>query len=388
MRVILTLALLWGAATARANDLSLSPVSLTRESSGQLILQFRPSPEPVVAFQFDADYDASALQLTAFAGEAARRAGKVLQFTQVRPGRVRFVISGWNQTAVLEGPLVRFLISSLPGAAQGEYRISISNLTATYPNGFSAPVSATGGTVTIQAGAAVRLADTGVMNAGSFSNGPVAPGEIVTLMGAGIGPAAGTVPDRAASSLVLGGVSVWFDGVQAPLLYAGPGQINVVTPFGLGGSSTEVVVRNGSLTAGNVRVAVVASAPGIFTIAANGAGPAAALNQDTTVNSAGNPARRGDIVSIFATGAGALSPAGRDGALGQGTAQRAVLPVKVLIGGIEAEVLYAGAAPGLIAGALQVNCRVPAGSPVGAAVEVELKVGGATSGPGVTLSVR
>lgn len=388
MRVILTCAILWGSSAIRANDLSLSPVSLTRESSGQVTLQFRPSPEAVTAFQFDVDYDASALQLTAFAGEAAKRAGKVLQSAPAGPGRLRILVTGWNQTAILEGPLVRFLVSSLPGASLGGHLLSINNLTATFPNGYSAPVRGGGSTAEVLAGAPARLVEAGVMNAASFSSGAVAPGEIVTLIGAGIGPAAGTVPEDAVSRTVLGGTSVWFDGAQAPLLYAGPGQINLVTPFGLRGGSTEVTVLRGGLSMGSVRVAVTPAVPAIFTGSANGAGPAAALNQDATVNSPNNPARRGQTISLFATGAGALSPQGSDGAVGQGTAQRPLLPVTVRIGGLEAEVLYAGSAPGLIAGTLQINCRVPESSPVGVAVELELKVGGVAGAAGATLSVR
>ncbi len=50
--------------------------------------------------------------------------------------------------------------------------------------------------------------------------------------------------------------------------------------------------------------------------------------------------------------------------------------------------LYAGAAPGLIAGILQVNVRIPAGAPVGPAVEVGLEVGDVRSPAGVTLVIR
>jgi uncharacterized protein (TIGR03437 family) len=375
-------------ALAQANDLSLSPVSLSKESSGSMTLRFTPSPEPVVAFQFDLDYDPSAIRLTAFAGEAARLAGKTLYTAQLSPSRVRYLLTGWNQTAILEGPLVRFLVGSTPQAALRESTVTLSNLATTYPNGFSAPLTASGASITVIPGAPVRLVEAGILNAAAFSSGPLAPGEITTLLGTGIGPTAGTSPDRSTSSTVLGGTSVWFDGVPAQLLYADPGQINLVAPFGLTGRTTELVVRNGSLITASVRVPVAAVAPGVFTLSANGTGPAAVLNQNATVNSASNPAARGQIVSIFATGAGAMDPPGRDGALGQGTGQRPILPVSVKIGGIEAEILYAGSPPGLIAGALQVNCRVPANSPTGAAVEVELTVGGVSSGPGTTLSVE
>jgi uncharacterized protein (TIGR03437 family) len=60
----------------------------------------------------------------------------------------------------------------------------------------------------------------------------------------------------------------------------------------------------------------------------------------------------------------------------------------VTIGGLPAEVLYAGGAPGLVAGLLQVNARVPEGVTAGPAVPITLVVGAAQSQPGVTLVVQ
>ncbi|MBK5291093.1 MAG: hypothetical protein JJE04_05265 [Acidobacteriia bacterium] len=53
-----------------------------------------------------------------------------------------------------------------------------------------------------------------------------------------------------------------------------------------------------------------------------------------------------------------------------------------------AELLYAGAAPGLVAGVLQVNVKVPAGIAPGQSVPVQFAVGGVSSRSGVTLAVR
>jgi len=61
--------------------------------------------------------------------------------------------------------------------------------------------------------------------------------------------------------------------------------------------------------------------------------------------------------------------------------------VTVSIGGQPAQVLYAGAAPGLVAGVMQVNVRIPDGIGTGV-VPVILQVGGAASPTGVTLNVQ
>ncbi|MBI1898990.1 MAG: hypothetical protein HYS04_21020 [Acidobacteria bacterium] len=63
---------------------------------------------------------------------------------------------------------------------------------------------------------------------------------------------------------------------------------------------------------------------------------------------------------------------------------RLLLPVKVFIDGIESEVLYAGGAPGLVAGVNQINVRVPEAATAG---EVVVRVGEAESPAGVKIAL-
>jgi hypothetical protein len=85
----------------------------------------------------------------------------------------------------------------------------------------------------------------------------------------------------------------------------------------------------------------------------------AALNQDGSVNSRTNPAHVGDIVSLFATGAGQTSPDGVDGLIPTDSFPIPLLPITVEVGGLPAKVLYAGAAPYLVSGLIQVNAQIP-----------------------------
>ena len=86
----------------------------------------------------------------------------------------------------------------------------------------------------------------------------------------------------------------------------------------------------------------------------------AALNEDGTINSQDNPAKTGSVVSIFGTGQGLADRPQVDGALADAPFATPLLPVRVTtFGGDELPVLYAGAAPGLINGVLQVNFRLP-----------------------------
>jgi uncharacterized protein (TIGR03437 family) len=137
----------------------------------------------------------------------------------------------------------------------------------------------------------------------------------------------------------------------------------------------------------NLQLSVADAAPALFTTDGSGVGPGAILNHDYTVNSPSNPAARGSAIMLFATGAGQTDPPGVDGQI-TGSTQRPLLPVSVRIGGIEARVSYAGAAAGMVAGTLQVNCMVPIESPVGYAIPIVLSVGKTSSQAGVTLAIQ
>jgi uncharacterized protein (TIGR03437 family) len=145
-------------------------------------------------------------------------------------------------------------------------------------------------------------------------------------------------------------------------------------------------VQSAGASSAPVAVAVAQTAPGVFTADGSGRGQAAAVNQDGTKNGAAAPAAAGSVISLFATGEGQTFPAGVDGKLAGDPLPHPVAVVTVTIGGAPAEVRYAGAAPGQIAGLMQVNVVVPGG--VTGAAAVVLTVGGAASQSGVTVAVR
>jgi uncharacterized protein (TIGR03437 family) len=165
-------------------------------------------------------------------------------------------------------------------------------------------------------------------------------------------------------------------------------QINVQVPYELAGEvSTQVVVRYRGASSPPVTVPVRPSAPGIFTITQDGRGQAALLNENSTVNSASNPAARGSVAQIFMTGQGQTNPAGLTGALPVFPTPAPTLPVTVTIGGRPAQTVFVGLAPGL-AGLLQINAVVPPDVTPGTAVELSVTIGAIASQAGVTLAVR
>jgi uncharacterized protein (TIGR03437 family) len=233
-----------------------------------------------------------------------------------------------------------------------------------------------------------------VVNGASGVPGALAAGEIVYIGGTNLGPATGVAATVTNNSLpnTLGNVQVTFDGIPAPLLYVSNMQINAIVPFGVAGrATTNVQVVYNSVSSGNISYRVADSAPGIFTLNQSGAGPGAILNQDYSVNSASNPAAKGSVVILYATGQGAGSPAYPDGALtpadGSGLSYPLTQPVTATVGGRAAQVLYAGSAPGFVAGAFQVNVQLPADVASGNQAVV-LTVGGASSQANVTLAVQ
>jgi uncharacterized protein (TIGR03437 family) len=235
---------------------------------------------------------------------------------------------------------------------------------------------------------------TAVKNAASYSSDAVSPGEIVAVGGVNIGPATPALlqlsPDGQSVTKSLGGVQVLFDGTPAAMIYASAGQVNTVVPYMVAGkSSTQVQVQYNGITSAALSMPVQAATPAIFTQDASGIGPGAILNQDYQVNSAANRAGRGDAIMVYCTGGGVTDPPGTDAAVTMAPYPQLTLPVTVTIGGIDAPVLYyVGAAPGAIAGLVQINAQVPTGVTPSSAVPISVKIGSWTSQPGVTVAVK
>jgi uncharacterized protein (TIGR03437 family) len=235
-----------------------------------------------------------------------------------------------------------------------------------------------------------------VVNAASGIAGGVSPGEILTIRGYGAGAAAVSGLTLNASGMVassLNGLQVTFDGKAAPLIYTSANQTNLIVPYEVAGNPSTVMQVVYAAAAGTLQTAawalpVVGSAPGVFTLDATGTGQAAVANEDGTINSPTNPAPRGSVISVYATGEGQTSPAGVTGSVTQSNTKTPLLLVTVSIGGVGASVQYAGSAPDEVAGLLQVNAVVPQGAGPGSAVPVVLSIGGIASQAGVTIAVK
>jgi uncharacterized protein (TIGR03437 family) len=166
-----------------------------------------------------------------------------------------------------------------------------------------------------------------VVNAASFSTGPVAPGEIISIFGTNLTS------------------SVTFDGTPATLVFASRTQVNVTVPFAVTAPSTMIQVGSSI----PVKLDVAPSAPGIF----------AAVP-------AGN-----NILTVYATGCGVLTT---------DDLRRCALPISTTVNDQPATVLYAGIAPGLVQGANQINIQLPDGA-ASSPLTIVLTAGDASSKP-------
>jgi uncharacterized protein (TIGR03437 family) len=307
-------------------------------------------------------------------------AGAKQQFTanvNYPNGAVRWTLSpplgNITQTGAYSAPLVIDTPTNVSVIAQ-----SLAN-----------PVAKAAATVTIMP-PPVSFSLAGITNAASFHNGAVAPGEIITIFGTDIGPPdlVGLQLDQQGRvSTSIGNTRVLFDGVAAPLVYSSFGQVAAIVPYEVDGhQNTQVQIEHNGQKSQLVSVPVTASAPALFTSSATGSGQAAVLNQDNLLNAI-YAAPRGSVVVLFGTGEGQTIPLGVNGLVANTTFPKPVLPVSVQIGGQDAQVLYAGAAPTLVAGVLQVNAVVPTGIQPGSSVPVVVKVGDVASSSNVTLNV-
>jgi uncharacterized protein (TIGR03437 family) len=253
------------------------------------------------------------------------------------------------------------------------------------------PIIAATLTVTQQAVQQPAPQITAIVNSASSAAGPISPGEIVTIYGSNMGPF------PAASNTVtygtqLANVQVMFGSTPAPLIFVSANQINAVVPYAVDGlNSVAVTVQYAGSSATPLTVPVQATTPGLFSRDASGSGPGAILNQDYSYNEKARPAPVGSDVKLYCTGTGITDPVLKDGALAPTTApfpKIVAQPVTVKVGGIPAQVLYAGPAPTLIAGLTQIDILVPSGVPAASSVPVVVTIGGVSSQANLTLAVQ
>ncbi len=230
----------------------------------------------------------------------------------------------------------------------------------------------------------------GIVNAASSAAGsPVAPGSIATVYGSFLIDSLFTA-SSSPLPLSLGGLSIQFGGgFSAPLFADSGGQVNFQVPWELAGQSqTTISATVNDLAGGTQSMTLAPFAPGIFSMNGQGTGQGAILDTSYRLVDSSNPAIAGStVLQIYCTGLGAVTSQPPSGwaPLDDQLSLTKTIPT-VMIGGVQARVLFSGLAPGSV-GEYQVDAIIPAGSPVGAAVPVVIAIGGAISNT-VTIAVQ
>ncbi len=281
----------------------------------------------------------------------------------------------WTPISSSEGKTIQFIVTA-------------TETNATKPNQpkFSANV------VTTTASAPVVAAL--VQNAASFVPGAISPGGLVTIYGTNL---ANTATSQAAPfPTSLGNMQVLLNdtasGTPLPLVYVSNSQVTaqISSDLPMLNTSYQMMVKVGSSPAAysvGFPVNATAATPAVFTTNLSGQGQGAVLNVAYQLVDSSHPASPGDAVQIFCTGLGIVSPAVPTGYPASLTVlSNTVNPVTVTIGGMPAQVLFHGLAPGY-AGLYQVNAVVPPGVPSGNQ-QVVLSVANQTSPAGVTIAIK
>jgi len=146
-----------------------------------------------------------------------------------------------------------------------------------------------------------------------------------------------------------------------------------------------LTVTADGVSSSKVSVQVQVASPGLFEASP---GSLLAINEDGRLNAADHGAAPGSFIVFYATGGGP-----HDAPLRAGEATpidrlyRLTLPCSVTVGDMPAEILFAGAAPALGTGLVQLNVRVP-DLPAGT-WPVVLKIADVSSNaPSVTVAAR
>ncbi len=199
-----------------------------------------------------------------------------------------------------------------------------------------------------------------------------APGMVLTVFGLQLAPSiagASSVP----LPLSMDGVDAAVNGVAAPLYYVSPVQLNLQIPYetAVNGTATLQINNNGQSTSQTFPVA--ATAPGIFT-------------DQTGAIVPNESAIRGQITTLYMTGAGSMTPRIPTGEAAVAGTSIANLPQPVqtttmTIGGVPTPIDFIGAHASLV-GVTQVNFQIPDKVGTGAQ-SVIVTVGGVSSAPAI-----
>jgi len=170
------------------------------------------------------------------------------------------------------------------------------------------------------------------------------------------------------------------NGEPVHMMFVSPTQVNAQMPAQVVGNVSIIMHTPGGVS-NNFLLTVPSGAPAVFltTVGDQPNLPTVVRFSNGLVVTSTNPVHRGDILTIYLTGLGAVNPPVKDGDPSplNPLATTVVTPT-VEIGGLGAPVLFSGLVPGYV-GLYVLNVSVPSSTPQGLSVPLTISEGGVIS---------
>jgi hypothetical protein len=146
----LAIALAVVAATASAAELGLEQGTVSAGKPAALKVTLAVGEDLPTGVQFDLEYDAAALDLSAELGPAAQQASKNVRSAQIKPGKLRVLIIGFNRTTISDG-VIAIVHVSYKGTEGGKtFPIHVTAASGTNADAKSVAVTAKDSTVSVE----------------------------------------------------------------------------------------------------------------------------------------------------------------------------------------------------------------------------------------------
>ncbi|MBV9307598.1 MAG: hypothetical protein JOZ45_15745 [Acidobacteriaceae bacterium] len=239
------------------------------------------------------------------------------------------------------------------------------------------------------------LSEGSVVNSANFKAGPLAPGTLITINGQHFSEVSESAPDDGEHPLPLklAGVQVLLDGRKLPLLSVSPLQIRSQLPYSFNGTESvyvRVEFSNGVvMTTNAVAVQATPASPGIF--AMSGSEPRSGMLLHAKEDAAGSgalvtsddPAKPGEVLTVWATGLGSVSPLGSEETAEAGhpysaSDSQTQIPVEAYLNGQSLPVLHAGLPQGTV-GVYELRVLLPESLPPGRTANLLISQAGVNS---------
>jgi uncharacterized protein (TIGR03437 family) len=245
----------------------------------------------------------------------------------------------------------------------------------------------------------------GVVNAASNARTgepghAVAPGSLISIYGrflAAVTEIARSIP--LPFQLSDATVKIVETNTPIPLQFVSPDQINAQLPWdamafvppGTTEATVTIIVERPFLPSDRVQVRVAPVSPGVFAlgnlaVAVNAGDGTLAQPPGSVAGLNTHGARRGSAIVLYANGLGEVDKPVMSGNLASEAIVNSKVTPTVLIGGVEAPVLFSGLAPQFV-GVNQVNILIPDNAPTGDAIPIQIRMNGITTSERTTLAI-